>query len=507
MPAAPPRRRRFLLPVLALCLLAGAIGGLIAYGKWRQQQQQQQTPPAGDDTGTLELTWDDADVELRLDGEVVPLEDRQGPITLKAGDHELILARDGQERSERFTIRKGETLALQPDLPDRADRAKPVTPVVPGPSPFVPAGLEGWEGAVKHWRVEKGELIGFSDVRSGPSSNFLISKKKYRDFEMSFKARLRGGRGVSGVVFRGATHGPRGAAVTGPKLDINKGHWGDLFNQAPDGGSVQARALGVVGLWVKDDDFNDCLLRVVGKRVLIKVNNITAVDEDVPNLPAEGVIAFHLSHAVPVEVAFKHIVFKELPPEPPAPVFRSVFNGKDLAGWKVSSGDASLWAVEGGELVAKAGTPKPGQGWLMTEKEYRNFVLRLEFKLSAKANSGVGLRLVPGEQTPLEVQILDDPGYPQGKPDTLSGALFNLARDRAAPLRPQNQWNELEVELKGQELRVSVNGVQTVAVGLDRLVDRADRWPGLKRPQGHLGLQNWAGGEVRFRNIQIKELP
>src|SRR4051794_34828724 len=67
--------------------------------------------------------------------------------------------------------------------------------------------------------------------------------------------------------------------------------------------------------------------------------------------------------------------------------FTPLFNGKDLAGWK-ATGKADVWGAEDGVLYVAGG----GGGWLLTEKEYKDFELRLEYKMPKMGNSGVGLR-------------------------------------------------------------------------------------------------------------------
>ena len=64
--------------------------------------------------------------------------------------------------------------------------------------------------------------------------------------------------------------------------------------------------------------------------------------------------------------------------------FENLFNGKDLAGWK-STGDMKVWGAENGVIYVQGG----GGGWLLTEKEYGDYELRLEYKMSKGANSGV----------------------------------------------------------------------------------------------------------------------
>src|SRR5205807_1442774 len=120
----------------------------------------------------------------------------------------------------------------------------------------------------------------------------------------------------------------------------------------------------------------------------------------------EGVIAWQM-HGTrpPEEVVFRDIEFKDLGRDARSG-WQPLFNGKDLTNWVVDSGEARAWGVEDGELVAGAAAPA-NRGWLLTERSYGDFVLRLQFKLSPGANSGVAFRAVPGEKPP-EIQLMDD---------------------------------------------------------------------------------------------------
>jgi hypothetical protein len=95
-------------------------------------------------------------------------------------------------------------------------------------------------------------------------------------------------------------------------------------------------------------------------------------------------------------------------PVEPAGMFRPLFNGKDLSGWKVASGRSATWSVADGNLIQSGGGGQNDAGWLLTERSYRDFVLRLEFTVSSGANSGVGLHCSPTDRNQLEIQILDD---------------------------------------------------------------------------------------------------
>ena len=210
------------------------------------------------------------------------------------------------------------------------------------------------------------------------------------------------------------------------------------------------------------------------------------------------------------------------PAPPPAPVvpssdetgFQPLFNGRDLAGWEVDGGDGSGWRVEGGEIVA-LGESGQGYDFLLSDREYRNFALRFEFKVGENANSGVGIRALRGERVNgrplnLEVQIHDDEGLPPGQGEP-TGSLFwssggPLMRPyKPAQLKPRGEWNTMEVEVQYWSIRVAVNGQYVLNADLQPLIMNPRVLAGVYRDQGRIGLQKCTG-EVRFSNVRIKEL-
>ncbi len=195
--------------------------------------------------------------------------------------------------------------------------------------------------------------------------------------------------------------------------------------------------------------------------------------------------------------------------------FRPLFNGRDLTGWVRDGAGRDEWRVEDGELTIR-GAGWRTMGWLLTERDYTDFVLRFEFQLTKGANSGVALRAVPGEEFQtvalhLEVQIIDDSSLPPGRKDPTGALAYartgssTVMPSRPAPLKPLGQWNQMTVTLKGQVLRVGVNGTDVLTARLDQLSDSPQALPGLRRPSGRVGFQRHTG-EVRFRNVQIQEL-
>ena len=181
--------------------------------------------------------------------------------------------------------------------------------------------LDGWEGLTEYWSVKDGAIVGYTPKDPG-FNTFLCSKKKYRDFEMKFKVRLKDGIGNSGVQIRSKIINRKTYAVAGPQVDMGTGWWGSLWGEA-FGGMMQKAPEDIQSI-VKDKDFNDYYIKVLGKHVTIKINGETSVDQDFDRawaqkakgrqeLPDDGIIAFQLHAGGPMEVMFKDIVFKELP--------------------------------------------------------------------------------------------------------------------------------------------------------------------------------------------------
>lgn len=184
--------------------------------------------------------------------------------------------------------------------------------------------LEGWEGVREYWSVKDGAIVGHPPKDPG-YNNFLCTKKKYGDFEMSFKVRIKNGKGNSGVQIRSKLLDAKKYVVGGPQADIGQGYWGSLYGEQFDNGRFpgqkgfkSARMMKqsppkVVEKVVKQADFNDYSIRCVGKHVTIKVNGETTVDSEFPTMPDEGIIALQLHAGYgAMEVTFKDIHFQEL---------------------------------------------------------------------------------------------------------------------------------------------------------------------------------------------------
>ena len=193
----------------------------------------------------------------------------------------------------------------------------------------------------------------------------------------------------------------------------------------------------------------------------------------------------------------------------------SLFNGKDLAGWRYGKrGDGENksgqgYQVENGVIFCTKGDG----GNMYTEKEYGDFSFRFEFKLEQNANNGIGIRApLEGDAAyvGMEIQVLDDYG-PQYKdklePWQYHGSIYNVVPAKRGALKPAGEWNTEEIYAKGRQIKVTVNGTVIVDANLDDVKDEATlkKHPGLARTKGHIGFLGH-GTRVEFRTLRIKEL-
>jgi HEAT repeat protein len=185
-----------------------------------------------------------------------------------------------------------------------------------------------------------------------------------------------------------------------------------------------------------------------------------------------------------------------------------LFNGKDLSGWM---GDTLGYAAEDRKIVVR---PESGSGNLYTEKEYANFILRFEFRLTPGANNGLGIRTPPegdAAYVGMELQILDNSAdqYRDLRAYQFHGSIYGVVPAKRGFQRPVGEWNHQEVIARGRRIIVILNGETIVDADLDEAsasgtMDGREH-PGLGRTRGHIGFLGH-GSRVEFRSLWIKEL-
>jgi hypothetical protein len=174
---------------------------------------------------------------------------------------------------------------------------------------------------------------------------------------------------------------------------------------------------------------------------------------------------------------------------------------------------AMAWTVRDGILRSSS----QRDNWLVSEREYGDFILEFEIKLTELGNSGVALR-APLRDDPafvaMEMQIADVRYNPEAKPFELTGAIYRAAAPLEQAYKP-TEWNALRIELKGPHLKATLNGEPIQDLDLDTLDQPTRRHDGSAaapvkdRPRrGHIGFQHLTrdSAPVLIRNARIKEL-
>jgi hypothetical protein len=190
--------------------------------------------------------------------------------------------------------------------------------------------------------------------------------------------------------------------------------------------------------------------------------------------------------------------------------FKPLFNGKDLKGWTLIKPHGPGYIVEKDVLVC----PADGGGNLFTEKEYSDFVLRLDWRLWDGGNNGIGIRSpLEGDAAyvGMEIQVLDEESekYKKGaglKPTQYTGSVYDVFGAKRGHVKREGVWNEYEISAQGTKIKVTLNGVVINDVDLSTVKDEAvlKKHPGLARKSGHIGLLGH-GTRVEFKNLRVKE--
>ncbi|MFA4030299.1 MAG: hypothetical protein GDYSWBUE_001941 [Candidatus Fervidibacterota bacterium] len=179
--------------------------------------------------------------------------------------------------------------------------------------------------------------------------------------------------------------------------------------------------------------------------------------------------------------------------------WKLLFNGYDLSGWVVM-GNKDGFYVKDGAIRSEGGK---GGYWLRSEQQYGDFILKVEWRVSPKGNSGVFIRC-PEKGNPwetgIEVQITNEPR------DELhcTGSLYGLVPVNPRPDESADKWHQFEIHCAGKRIVVLADGVKCVDAHMDKV-------PALKNKpmNGYIGLQDShapAPSYIEFRNIKLKDL-
>ena len=372
---------------------------------------------------------------------------------------------------------------------------------------FNGADLNGWtqRNGTASYRVEDGAIVG--KTNDGSPNSFLCTDQLYGDFELHFEVKVDS-RLNSGVQIRSNCKGgtPDGR-VNGPQVEISFDKMAGYVYGEAAGGWMTADADRKPHDFFIDGEWNSYRVVAFGNQIQTWINghqisNLTH-EERYQSHP-KGFIGLQV-HGIgkgqgPFEVRWRNLKLRDLSE------FQSLYNGKDLSGWKTTGN----WIPqEDGSLLIQ---PRDGEkGWtrydayLWGEKQYGDFVADFEYSYPPGGNSGFYFRVADVNDPVgkgIEAQILDSSAKtgPLTSHDHGGIVKTNAAATKNMS-RPPGEWNRMVVTCVGTHCQVELNGEQIIDVDLAET-------PVKDRPlQGYIGFQDHGRpNDIRFRNIRIREL-
>jgi serine/threonine protein kinase len=512
-------KTKWLLGAGAGCAaLVGLCVALVLVGLWAGGVFKVKTP---DGTIVLENLPPDADVTV--DGDMV---------TVKASDGKLFEVRVAPGKKHRLEVKKdgfkvfGEEVEI--DAGGRKSVVVRLEPVAAEKEKWVSMfngkDLTGWDGLKDYWSVKGGVIAGHQSKENSKQTFLVWKGPTPADFELRLKYRFLSPDGNSGVQFRSKVLDDKEFKVGGYQADMDAkgGYDGSIYDEAGvAGGRGKMSDRGEKTVWdadnkrkneplpggaeldkfIKVGEWNAIHLVARGNHIRYSINGhlMTELTDDSPKAVKDGVIALQLHAGYSMEVHFKDIDIKELPPAR-ALGFVSLFNGKDLTGWKLPTGGTGDWKVVDGSIVSSG-----ERSHLFSEGDnYENFHLYVEAMINDGGNSGVFFRTTLGTGFPKGYEAQIDATHP----DTIrTGSLypaFNVTEDDKKKivinemLHKPGEWFTYEMIADGNHIIIKLNGKTTV--------DFVD--PNNTYAKGHFALQQHdAGTVVKFRKIEVKELP
>jgi hypothetical protein len=422
--------------------------------------------------------------------------------------------------------------------------------------------LKGWKkiGGKTEFRAESEAIVGIS--QSGEPNVFLATERTYGDFILEFEFKADDGLN-SGVQFRSqSTKAYNNGRVHGYQYEIDT---------APRGWSAGVYDEATSRLWIypltynqpartayRGGEWNSARIEAIGGSIRTWLNGVEC-SSFLDDVYASGFIALQVhsigqsaeldgktiswrnirictenpaDYATPENPSVTQIncIANTLSPREEAEGWRLLWDGATTEGWRGARLDGfpeNGWSIEDGTLsVDKSnGGEATNGGDIVTVDTYKNFILKVDFRITEGANSGIKYFVKPdmnrgeGSAIGCEYQILDDGRHPDAKlgvnGNRTLGSLYDLipARDKAeAYLRPST-FNTAMIVVAGDHVEHWLNGVKLVEYERstqewDALVDYSKYrdWPDFgNHSEGHILLQDH-GDAVSFRNIKIKSL-
>jgi len=417
--------------------------------------------------------------------------------------------------------------------------------------------LSGWKqlnGKAKYAAVN-GEIIG-TTVSNEPNS-FLATEKNYKDFVLELELLVDTSMN-SGIQIRSLSSPDyQNGRVHGYQVEIDPARrsWsGGIYDEARRGWLYPLELNEDGKKSFKNNTWNKYRIECIGNTIRTWVNGIPTAHL-IDDLTKEGFIALQVhsigKDKVPgTQVRWRNIRIKttNLKPSPydnifvvnlvknnlsgqeKANGFKLLFDGKTTDGWRgayKSEFPKNGWEIKDGILsVQKAGGAESANGGdIVTQKEFKAFELKFDFKLSEGANSGIKYFVTEtegnkGSAIGLEYQLLDDAKHPDAKlgrdGNRTLASLYDLKASAKVPasVKKIGEWNQGVIKVNpDNKVEYYLNGYKVLEYqrGSKEFNDlvaesKYKDWKNFgMSPQGRILLQDH-GDSVSFRSIKIREL-
>ncbi len=417
--------------------------------------------------------------------------------------------------------------------------------------------LQGWTklNGTADYEVRDQTIIGISKM--GTPNTFLATEQHYGDFILEFEFKVDDGLN-SGVQFRsnsladyqqGRVHGYQF------EIDPSERAWtGGVYDEARKGWLYTMNANPPAKAAFRNGEWNTARIEAIGHRIRTWVNGLLCADL-LDNTTPTGFIALQV-HSIGNEalegktIAWRNIrILTEDPhryamPGDAAPQINAVANtiseqeaaegwtllwdGKTTNGWRGAKLDhfpETGWSIEDGVLKVhkSTGAESAHGGDIVTEQAYQNFMLKVDFRITSGANSGIKyfvdteLNKGSGSAIGCEFQILDDNNHPDAKMghngNRTVGSLYDLIPAVADKPFQFSFFNTAMIIVRGNKVQHWLNHVKVVEYERNTQLwntlvqhSKFKDWPDFGNAASGLILLQDHGDEVWFQNIKIKVL-
>lgn len=424
--------------------------------------------------------------------------------------------------------------------------------------------LKNWQqlGGEAQYKIVDGAIVGIS--KAGTPNSFLTTNNTYDDFILEFEVWVDPSLN-SGVQIRSnSLKEYRNGRVHGYQVELDpsdRAYSGGIYDEARRGWLYPLSVNEKGRRAFRNGSWNKVRVEAIGNTIRTWVNQ-TQCANLVDDMTDKGFIALQVHSIGNPEQAGKEVKWKniriltdnveehrwisdpevselsylvnELTENEIRKGWRLLWDGKTSENWigaKLNHFPESGWQINNGVLTVLAtdGGESTGPGDIITERQFANFELELEFKITEGANSGIKyfvdpeLNKGPGSAIGCEFQILDDNKHPDAKKGTSGnrtvGSLYDLiaAENLSVPGRGKQfkgvgAWNKARIVSKDGHVEHWLNNEKVVEYDRNSQVFKAlvsnskyKDWENFGQwPQGHILLQDH-GNTVQFRSIKIKE--